>query len=118
MFNDVEAGNRVEAFICERKDVVVNHTVVFDVRNVKQVRTEPIPAAQAEEAADARMAMLEALSMYSDELMELLLSESEVRMTDISVRSALMRVRWNDSPVRRFESSSDTSNGTALPVCS
>ena len=31
--------------------------------------------------------------------------ESEVRMTDISVRSALRRVRWNDIPVRRAASS-------------
>ncbi len=29
------------------------------------------------------------------------ISESAVRMIDISVRSALMRVRWNDMPVRR-----------------
>ena len=33
------------------------------------------------------------------------ISENEVRITDISVRSALMRVRWNDIPVRRDASS-------------
>src|SRR5579863_2767854 len=33
------------------------------------------------------------------------ISEREVRITDISVRSALIRVRWNDMPVRRDESS-------------
>src|SRR5215471_14029421 len=33
------------------------------------------------------------------------ISESDVRITDISVRSALIRVRWNDMPVRRDESS-------------
>jgi hypothetical protein len=32
-----------------------------------------------------------------------------VRIVDISVRSALMRVRWNDMPVRRAESSVFTS---------
>ena len=32
-----------------------------------------------------------------------LISDSEVRITDISVRSALMRVRWNDMPVRRID---------------
>ena len=31
------------------------------------------------------------------------ISDSEVRITDISVRSALMRVRWNDMPVRRID---------------
>src|SRR5262245_37273728 len=35
------------------------------------------------------------------------MSDSEVRITDISVRSALMRVRWNDIPVRRAESSTE-----------
>ncbi len=33
------------------------------------------------------------------------INDSEVRITDIKVRSALMRVRWNDMPVRRAESS-------------
>ena len=37
------------------------------------------------------------------------INDNEVRMTDISVRSALMRVRWNDMPVRRDESSVDMS---------
>ena len=35
------------------------------------------------------------------------ISDSEVRITDISVRSALMRVRWNDMPVRRDDSSTE-----------
>src|ERR1700752_4412024 len=36
------------------------------------------------------------------------ISDSAVRMIDISVRSALMRARWNDMPVRREESSTET----------
>ena len=39
------------------------------------------------------------------------ISDSEVRITDISVRSALMRVRWNDMPVRRAASSVEISSG-------
>ena len=35
------------------------------------------------------------------------IKDSEVRITDISVRSALIRVRWNDMPVRREDSSTD-----------
>ena len=31
------------------------------------------------------------------------ISDSDVRSTDISVRSALSRVRWNDMPVRRID---------------
>ena len=38
-----------------------------------------------------------------------LISDSDVRITDISVRSALMRVRWNDMPVRRDDSSTEIS---------
>src|SRR5215510_15003461 len=33
------------------------------------------------------------------------MSESDVRITDINVRSALIRVRWKDIPVRRAASS-------------
>jgi hypothetical protein len=37
-------------------------------------------------------------------------------MTDISVRSALKRVRWNDMPVRREESSTETLSDPAPEV--
>src|SRR5262249_47283044 len=33
------------------------------------------------------------------------ISDSDVRITDINVRSALIRVRWKDMPVRRDDSS-------------
>jgi hypothetical protein len=35
------------------------------------------------------------------------MSDSDVRITDINVRSALIRVRWKDIPVRRAESSDE-----------
>src|SRR5688572_18146228 len=38
------------------------------------------------------------------------ISDSDVRSTDISVRSALMRVRWKLMPVRRDDSSTDLSS--------
>src|SRR5687767_949661 len=59
-------------------DLITMKAFFFDGSNGEKVRTEAIPANQQEEAAEARTAMLEALSMYSDELMELLLSEGEV----------------------------------------
>lgn len=59
-------------------DLITMKAYYFDGSNGEKIRVEEIPAAQAEEAADARAHMLEALSMYSDELMELLLSEGEV----------------------------------------
>ena len=37
-------------------------------------------------------------------------------MIDIKVRSALIRVRWNDIPVRRDESSTETTSGLDLEV--
>jgi hypothetical protein len=42
------------------------------------------------------------------------ISDSAVRMTDISVRSALIRVRWKDMPVRREESSTDMESVSEL----
>ena len=44
------------------------------------------------------------------------ISDSDVRMTDISVRSALMRVRWNDMPVRRADNSVEMRSELDFPV--
>ena len=59
-------------------DLITMKAFYFDGSNGEKVRTEEIPADLKEEAAEARTHMLEALSMYSDELMELLLGEEEV----------------------------------------
>jgi elongation factor G len=59
-------------------DLITMKAYFFDGSNGEKIRVEEIPAAQKEEAAEARTHMLEALSMYSDELMELLLGEEEV----------------------------------------
>jgi len=59
-------------------DLVSQRALYFDGPNGEDVRSEPIPVEMADEADRARRQMLEALSMYSDELMELLLSEEEV----------------------------------------
>lgn len=58
-------------------DLVSQKALYFDGPNGEQVRTEPIPAELAAEAHDARHHMLEALSMYSDELMEVFLAEED-----------------------------------------
>jgi hypothetical protein len=44
------------------------------------------------------------------------ISDSAVRITDISMRSALMRVRWNDMPVRRDDSSTEMRSGSEAAV--
>ncbi len=59
-------------------DLIARKAYYFDGDNGESVRTEAIPADLAEEAVHARQNMLEALSMYSDELLELLLSEEDV----------------------------------------
>ncbi len=50
----------------------------FDGAEGETVRWEEIPEEFTEKAEATRQAMMESLSMYSDELMELLLSEEEV----------------------------------------
>jgi elongation factor G len=59
-------------------DLINRQAVYFDGDNGEKVRREPIPAELTEAADRARQGMLEALSMFSDELMELLLEEEEV----------------------------------------
>ena len=59
-------------------DLLTMKAIYFDGSNGETLREEEIPADLADKAAEARAHMLEALSMYSDELMELLLSEEKV----------------------------------------
>ncbi len=59
-------------------DLIDRKAIYFDGDKGTEVRREEIPAEFAEEAARARQGMLEALSMVSDEVMELLLEEQEV----------------------------------------
>src|SRR5215210_6005056 len=59
-------------------DLINREAVYFDGDKGEKVRREPIPAGMTEEAERARQGMLEALSLVSDEIMELLLEEQEV----------------------------------------
>ena len=59
-------------------DLVTMKAYYFDGSNGEKVREEAIPDELKTEAEAARHHMLESLSMYSDELMELLLSEEDV----------------------------------------
>ena len=59
-------------------DLVTNKAVYFDGASGRDVRHEDVPAEMAHDVAEGRRVMLEALSMFSDELMELLLSEEDV----------------------------------------
>ncbi|MDB5352791.1 MAG: translation elongation factor [Planctomycetota bacterium] len=59
-------------------DLINRQAVYFDGDKGETVRREPIPAEFVEPAAHARQGMLEALSLFSDQIMELLLEEQEV----------------------------------------
>jgi elongation factor G len=59
-------------------DLLTMKALYFDGEHGENVREEEVPAELVEDAEAARHHMLEALSMYSDELMELLLCEEEV----------------------------------------
>ena len=59
-------------------DLIERKAIYFDGDNGEDVRYEPVPADLTEATERARQGMLEALSMVSDEIMELLLEENEV----------------------------------------
>ncbi len=70
----IGAGATFEGLI----DLITMKAVYFDGKDGEKVRSEAIPSGLLEQATTARQEMLEALSMYSDELMELLLGEEDV----------------------------------------
>jgi elongation factor G len=70
----IGAGEQFKGII----DLIPFKAVYFDGKDGEKVRYEEVPAEMLAEATEARQHMLETLSMYSDELMELLLSEEEV----------------------------------------
>jgi elongation factor G len=64
-------------------DLITMKAYYFDGDNGENVREEAIPDALAKDAAGRRHAMLEALAMYSDSLMEKLLAEEQPAEDDI-----------------------------------
>jgi elongation factor G len=59
-------------------DLIDRKAIYFDGDKGEDVRYEPVPADMTDAVERARQGMLEALSMISDELMELLLEEKDV----------------------------------------
>ncbi len=70
----IGAGETFEGVI----DLVRMKASFFEGSNGETIREEEIPANMQDKAKQYRQMMLESLSMYSDEMMELLLSEQEV----------------------------------------
>jgi elongation factor G len=67
-------GDKFEGII----DLIRMEAAYFDGVDGEFIRFAPIPDAYLEEAKEYRVQMLEQLAMYSDEMMELLLSEEPV----------------------------------------
>ncbi len=91
----IGAGEEFEGII----DLIKMKALYFDGTKGETVREEAIPADYEDEASQSRQAMLEALAMYSDELMELLLSEQEVSeevIHDVTLRAVQQQ---NATPV-------------------
>lgn len=59
-------------------DLIKMKAFYFDGDNGENIREEDIPEDMKEEAETRRVAMLDALSMHDDELMELMLEEAEI----------------------------------------
>ena len=70
----IGAGDKFQGII----DLVRMKALYFDGKDGDTVREAPIPKALEDRARDSRAQMLESLAMYSDELMEHLLSEQEI----------------------------------------
>jgi elongation factor G len=70
----IGAGETFEGVI----DLILMKAYFFDGNDGENVREEEIPANLVDKAKEMRQKMLESLAMYSDEMMELLLSEEEV----------------------------------------
>ncbi|TVQ00058.1 MAG: elongation factor G [Planctomycetaceae bacterium] len=79
-------------------DLVEMKALTFSGDRGEVVETGEIPADLREEAEEYRGKMLEALSMYSDEMMELLLSEEPVP-TDLVYKVARLAVLGGATPV-------------------
>jgi elongation factor G len=67
-------GNALEGII----DLIRMKAAYFDGANGEKIRWEDIPAALKDDAANARTGMLDALSLYDDELLSIMLEEKPV----------------------------------------
>ena len=79
-------------------DLISERAIYFDGNSGEDVREESIPEEFESAATSARQHMLESLAMYSDELMELLLSEESVPRRACSRGREDGRARRRDHP--------------------
>ncbi len=77
-------------------DLISQKAIYFDGENGEDLRSEEIPADLAAEARAARHHLLESLSMYSDELMAILLAEQQppIELIHSVVRAAAAEMEF------------------------
>jgi elongation factor G len=93
-------------------DLVAMKAAYFDGDNGETVRMEEIPADYKEKAATARQQMLEGLSMYSDTLMEKMLSEEPI--SDDEIHTVVKAAVHNQSITPVFCGSAYKNKGVQL----
>ena len=73
-------------------DLLREEALYFDGDNGEDIRREPVPADMVVEVKAARQHLLELVSMYSDEMMELLLAEENLpfALVDGVIRAAVL----------------------------
>ena len=69
----IRLGNDLEGIV----DLVQMKAAYFDGDNGEKIRWEDIPADMQDEAKNARVGMLDALSLFDDDLLEMMLEEKE-----------------------------------------
>jgi elongation factor G len=89
------AGDQFQGVV----DLATMQALYFDGPEGEHIRIEPIPADVAELAREWRMKMLESLAMYSDELMERLLSEEEISAEMIHTVTRMVVQQLDVTPV-------------------
>jgi len=89
------AGDQFQGVV----DLATMQAMYFDGPDGEHIRVEPIPDAVSELAREWRMKMLESLAMYSDELMERLLSEEEISAEMIHTVTRMVVQQLDVTPV-------------------
>ena len=76
-------------------DLVENHAIVYRDELGKEQETAEIPADQVQRAAEAREHLLEEVSKYDDELLEMILEEQEVPVDRLkaAIRKATLEIQ-------------------------
>src|SRR6202000_3336130 len=76
-------------------DLVKNHAIIYKDELGKEQQVIDIPADQVERAAEAREHLLEEVSHYDDELLEMILEDEEIQVARLkaAIRKATLEIK-------------------------